>query len=175
MLQTFREGIAGSASQILALGLSSRKNLCVHPRISEESSRESVDAGCRRLTAHWNRQRAGKGGAPPPPPPPDAGAPGVGGGEGDAAAAAGAADVELCDYFEDIEAAGAEAMLPPGVYTLHDLRVVGKKKRWCPYFLARRLLDVANVVVYSYQYLLDPKATRLPCGPGRWGPAAGAL
>lgn len=38
-----------------------------------------------------------------------------------------------------------------------DLRAFGKQKGWCPYFLARHMVQFANVVVYSYQYLLDPK------------------
>lgn len=33
----------------------------------------------------------------------------------------------------------------------------GKQKGWCPYYLARHMVQFANVVVYSYQYLLDPK------------------
>ena len=40
-------------THILALGLSSRKNLCVNPKVAEEGSRESVDARCRNLTASW--------------------------------------------------------------------------------------------------------------------------
>lgn len=40
---------------------------------------------------------------------------------------------------------------------LKDLRAFGKQKGWCPYFLARHMVQFANVVVYSYQYLLDPK------------------
>ena len=44
-----------------------------------------------------------------------------------------------------------------GVYTLQDLRSEGKKRGWCPYFLARRMVQRANILVYSYQYLLDPK------------------
>ncbi len=49
---------------------------------------------------------------------------------------------------------------PPGVYTLHDLRVLGRKQQWCPYFLARRMVAYANVVVWNYQYMIDPKARR---------------
>lgn len=41
--------------------------------------------------------------------------------------------------------------LPAGVYTLHDLRVMGRKRQWCPYFLARHMIAYANVVVYNYQ------------------------
>lgn len=40
---------------------------------------------------------------------------------------------------------------------LKDLRAFGKQRGWCPYFLARHMVQFANVVVYSYQYLLDPK------------------
>lgn len=40
---------------------------------------------------------------------------------------------------------------------LEELRNFGRRKKWCPYFLARHLIGVSNVVVYSYQYLLDPK------------------
>jgi len=60
-------------------------------------------------------------------------------------------------------------VLDPGVYTLDDLRQYGRKKGWCPYFLARHMLAFANVVVYNYQYMLDPKARGRPC------PMAGRL
>jgi DNA excision repair protein ERCC-2 len=123
---------------ILALGLSSRKNLCVHPTVAEEGSRESVDAGCRRLTASWVRAKAQE-----------------------AAASGGAASPPAtCSFYEAHDAAGPDALLPPGVYTLHDLRAEGRRRGWCPYFLARRLVAAANVVVYSYQYLVDPKVAQ---------------
>jgi DNA excision repair protein ERCC-2 len=53
----------------------------------------------------------------------------------------------------------AQAKLDAGVYTLHDLRVLCRKddKHWCPYYLARHMIAFANVVVYNYQYMLDPK------------------
>lgn len=44
---------------------------------------------------------------------------------------------------------------------LQDLRAFGKEKGWCPYFLARHMVQFANVVVYSYQYLLDPKVASI--------------
>ncbi|KAF8064487.1 hypothetical protein HT031_003286 [Scenedesmus sp. PABB004] len=157
-----------SPPPILALGLSSRKNLCIHPSVAgaprggaharprppqppagprrrpadaararrprpaEEGSRESVDAGCRRLTASWVREAAAAGG-----------------------------DVETCGFFDAHEKAGQEALLPPGVYTLHDLRVYGRKAGWCPYFLARHMMAFANVVVYNYQYMIDPKVSQM--------------
>jgi len=51
--------------------------------------------------------------------------------------------------------------MPPGVYTLADLRALGREHRICPYFLARQMVKYAYVVVYSYQYLLDPKVASI--------------
>lgn len=42
-------------------------------------------------------------------------------------------------------------------FCVQDLKIFGKARGWCPYFLARHMVQFANVVVYSYQYLLDPK------------------
>eukprot|EP00062_Callorhinchus_milii_P027790 gi/632991517/ref/XP_007884664.1/ PREDICTED: TFIIH basal transcription factor complex helicase XPD subunit-like [Callorhinchus milii] len=44
-----------------------------------------------------------------------------------------------------------------GVYNLDELKLLGRQKGWCPYFLARYSILHANLVVYSYHYLLDPK------------------
>ncbi|KAG2697138.1 hypothetical protein I3760_07G091400 [Carya illinoinensis] len=128
LLHNYQTTHLGDRAKILAVGLSSRKNLCVNPRVLAAENRDSVDAGCRRLTASWVR-----------------------------AAAAANPNVPTCEFFEEYERAGSSAVLPPGVYTLQDLRAYGKKKGWCPYFLARHMVQFANVVVYSYQYLLDPK------------------
>lgn len=123
----------GEDPKLLALGLSSRKNLCINEKVNE-GSRESVDAGCRSLTAPWVRDRAQSN-----------------------------ANVELCSYFEDLEEAGPDAKLDAGVYTLHDMRVLCRKsdKHWCPYYLARHMMAFANVVVYNYQYMLDPKVSQM--------------
>ncbi|XP_021897957.1 DNA repair helicase XPD [Carica papaya] len=128
LLYSYQVQHLGAAAKILAIGLSSRKNLCVNPRVLASENRDSVDAACRKRTANWIR-----------------------------ATAAENPNVELCDYFESYEKAASAAILPPGVYTLQDLRAFGKEKGWCPYFLARHVVQFANVIVYSYQYLLDPK------------------
>lgn len=99
---------------------------------ADEATRESVDAKCRKLTAPWVRERA-----------------------------ATVPDIELCGFYEEHEKAGDDALLPPGVYTLQDLRQFGRKKGFCPYFLARRMIVHANVVVYNYQYMLDPKVSQM--------------
>ena len=164
----------GAPPRILALGLSSRKNLCVNPDVADEASRESADAKCRKLTASWVRERARGGGAAA------RGGDGCGGsggggacrgggeGEGEGTAAGAAAPAaspsdsiedigggrnsesttspSLCAWHEGLEAAGGGAVLDPGVYTLADLRAVGRRRRWCPYFLARHMLAFANVI-----------------------------
>jgi DNA excision repair protein ERCC-2 len=148
-----------AAPRLLALGLSSRKNLCVHPRIAEEGSRESVDAGCMRLTAPWVRQRAGEAAAAAAADP--AAGRSVATAGGDLEDAAGGAAPQLCDFYEGLDAAGPDGRLEAGVYTLHDLRQHGRKRGWCPYFLARHMVAFANVVVFNYQYMIDPKVSAI--------------
>lgn len=131
-LVEYRSKHMSTPPPILATGLSSRKNMCIHPRVAEEGSRESVDSKCRQMTASWVREKA-----------------------------VDSQDVELCEFFEGHERAGGEALLPPGVYTLHDIRQFGRKKGWCPYFLARHMIAFSNVVVYNYQYMLDPKVSQM--------------
>lgn len=51
--------------------------------------------------------------------------------------------------------------MPKYVYTLDDLKVLGTKYKMCPYFLARHFLLQANIIVYNYSYMLDPKISNL--------------
>lgn len=198
VLEAHRDEIFGAErpQRLLAVGLSSRRNLCVHERVSQLTEKSQVDQECRQITAPWVRDRAGV----------RTGADGQtghgcrggrrGGGGGGAAAAAdtapseggddpmgdssgtgasstagpsaagasasvGDSSVELCNYFEALERQGTDALLAPGVYTLEELKELGKGKGWCPYFLARHVIAFADVVVYNYQYLLDPKISQL--------------
>jgi DNA excision repair protein ERCC-2 len=66
-----------------------------------------------------------------------------------------------CSFFEDFDSKGREFPLPNGIYSIDDLKVYGRSKGWCPYFLARYAITQANVIVYSYYYLLDPKIAEL--------------
>ncbi|GMH20543.1 hypothetical protein Nepgr_022384 [Nepenthes gracilis] len=132
VLHDYQVRILGPSARILAIGLSSRKNLCINPSVISAESRDSVDAACRKLTASWVRALAIEN-----------------------------PNIPTCHFFENYEKAVSEAVLPPGVYTLQDLRTFGKEKGWCPYFLARHMVQFANIVVYSYQYLLDPKVASI--------------
>ena len=125
-----KERQLGNENELLCVGLASRRHLCVNERVVSAENID-VDSGCRSLTASWVREQA------------------AGRVERD--------DVDLCDYFEQYEQEGVESFLKAGVYDLAALRRYGRRKTWCPYFLARRMISLANVVVYSYHYLLDPK------------------
>ena len=44
-----------------------------------------------------------------------------------------------------------------GVYSLDDLKELGAARGWCPYFMTRHLIHHSTILVYNYQYMLDPK------------------
>uniref|UniRef100_T1IV49 General transcription and DNA repair factor IIH helicase subunit XPD n=1 Tax=Strigamia maritima TaxID=126957 RepID=T1IV49_STRMM len=117
---------------ILGLVLTSRKNLCVHPQVSKERDGKIVDGRCYSLTAGHVRARHTR----------DSG-------------------VEVCSFYEGFDLHGREFPLPSGVYNMDDLKEFSRAKGWCPYFMARYSILHANIVVYSYHYLLDPKIADL--------------
>ena len=195
-LEAHRDQLFGGTrgQRLLAVGLSSRRNLCVHERVSQHTEKSQVDQECRSMTAPWVRSRAGVrtgadgqvghavqrrrrpdgevGGAQAGdggPVPMETGEEeglegagrGCGAGSSSEAGAVGDSSIELCDYFEALERQGTDALLTPGVYTLEELKELGKARGWCPYFLARHVIAFADVVVYNYQYLLDPKISQL--------------
>ena len=53
----YRVSILGQSEggKVLALCLSSRRNMCIHPRVQEEGDRDTVDGICRKMTASWVR------------------------------------------------------------------------------------------------------------------------
>ena len=112
----------------VGLMLSSRKNLCCHPGVSQERDGKLVDARCHALTAPHVRERHLEN-----------------------------SDVEVCSYYETFDRGGREMSVPNGVYNLDDVKSYASSKGWCPYFFARWAIQQANIVVYSYHYLLDPK------------------
>ena len=123
-----------NSTPFYGIGLSSRRNLCVNPSALSEKVGKAVDAKCHSMTASWVRNRAAQH-------------PGE--------------KIELCDYFEKLERASDKLLVPTGVYTLDDLKDYGREQGICPYFLARKMLNQATVIIYSYYYLLDPKVAEL--------------
>ncbi|KAG6866911.1 DNA-dependent ATPase of the nucleotide excision repair factor 4 complex [Blastosporella zonata] len=111
------------------LGLTSRKNLCIHPEVSKEKKGKVVDARCRDMT---NTAACEKGRADP-------------------------GSVELCDWHENLGKLEPGSLIPPGIWTLADVLQYGRDKGTCPYFTVRRMMPFVDIIIYSFHYLLDPK------------------
>ncbi|KAJ3121717.1 DNA-dependent ATPase of the nucleotide excision repair factor 4 complex [Nowakowskiella sp. JEL0407] len=131
-LMMYREKFVGK-EHFLGIGLASRKNLCVNDEVKSEKIGVSIDTKCRSLTASWIRERAKSDPEHTP----------------------------QCKYYEKLDIEETHGSIPAGVYTLEDFKEYGKNNSLCPYFLARRMLPAANVIIYSYHYLLDPKVADL--------------
>ncbi|XP_010218114.1 PREDICTED: TFIIH basal transcription factor complex helicase XPD subunit [Tinamus guttatus] len=140
-LMDFYEKQLGEKVPFLGLALSSRKNLCVHPEVLSPPVSPSVPLGILHSPpapgvplspVSWV--------SPVPPCPPCPCVPCV---------------------PQEFDTHGREVPIPYGIYNLDDLKAHGRQKGWCPYFLARYSILHANIVVYSYHYLLDPKIADL--------------
>ena len=123
----------GEKNNFVGVVLTSRKNLCINPSVANERDGRVVDAKCFNLTASFNRQKA-----------------------------EGVTDkTQICSFYEVFDTKGKDMHLEPGIYSIDDLKEVGRKHGLCPYFTARYAITYANVVIYSYYYLLDPKIADL--------------
>jgi DNA excision repair protein ERCC-2 len=130
----FRVDAGENHDNFIGLGLSSRKNLCVHPtvssrilpdkaKVSKGKEGTTVDSMCRNLTASWVREKE---------------KPEEGGMQD-------AEDIEkLCSFYEKLQSLDIEKV--SGVYTLDDLKEYGKVNGYCPYFLARKLVSGSSSV-----------------------------
>ncbi|KAF8605275.1 DNA repair helicase [Ceratobasidium sp. AG-I] len=111
------------------LGLTSRKNLCLHPEVSKEKKGKVVDARCRDLTSSAACERGRNDPENNP----------------------------LCAWHEGLNDMEEGALIPPGIHTLADISELGRNRTTCPYFTIRRMMPFVDVVIYSFHYLLDPK------------------
>ncbi|KAK4119967.1 DNA repair helicase [Parathielavia appendiculata] len=127
-LMKFRAQRLGYEEEFRGLGLTSRKNLCLHPSVKREKSGNVVDARCRSLTAGFVKEKKEKG-----------------------------EEVEVCVYHDNLDLLEPHNLVPNGVWTLDGLLRYGEQHKQCPYFTARRMMQYCNVIIYSYHYLLDPK------------------
>ncbi|KAK4699698.1 DNA excision repair protein ERCC-2, partial [Phenoliferia sp. Uapishka_3] len=129
-LMEYRESQHGLKDEnFLGIGLTSRKNLCIHPSVSKEKKGKAVDARCRDMTNGTAKKRAEE-------------EPG---------------SVELCDWHEELGKLEPDNYIPKGVYTLDGIKAYGIKHNICPYFAVRRMFSQVSVIIYSFHYLLDPK------------------
>lgn len=60
-LMKFRAEKLGYTEDFRAMGLTSRKNLCLHPSVKREKSGTVVDARCRSLTAGFVKEKKERG------------------------------------------------------------------------------------------------------------------
>ncbi|TID14933.1 hypothetical protein CANINC_004604 [Pichia inconspicua] len=129
-LMKFRSNELGYIEDFRGLGLTSRKNLCLHPEVGKERKGIVVDEKCRRLTNGELKQRVENG----------------------------EADIEdLCSFHEKLYEKDPTNLIPPGVYSFEHLLQYCKQEGTCPYFTIRRMMPLCNIVIYSYHYLIDPK------------------
>ena len=129
-LMDYRARELGYREDFRGLGLTSRKNLCLHPVVSKERKGSVVDEKCRRLTNGVNKRKL----------------------EEDPNA-----DGELCVYHENLDDMEVADYLPKGVFSFEKLLKYCEEKKICPYFTVRRMISLCNVIIYSYNYLVDPK------------------
>ncbi|TKR64288.1 hypothetical protein L596_024850 [Steinernema carpocapsae] len=114
-----------------ALALSARKNLCINSEVSKERIGAAVDGACQKLTAGFARAKRKMD-----------------------------PDLPSCSFFEKFDEQ-RDVVLPKGVWNLQDLRKWGQSSGICPYFVARQAVNKAEIVIYSYHYILDPKIAEL--------------
>ena len=60
-LMKYRAEELGHEEDFRGLGLTSRKNLCLHPSVKREKSGSIVDARCRSLTAGFVKEQKDRG------------------------------------------------------------------------------------------------------------------
>eukprot|EP00605_Chrysophyceae_sp_TOSAG23-4_P001829 GSChrysophyteH1.ASY1.ANO1.2019.1 assembled CDS len=103
-------------------------------RTVQEIDREAVDSICRSMTASWVRTKAG------------------------------VKKSQLCSYYETYEKDSSSADVPIGVYSLDDIKNLGRKRGWCPYFMARHMLnpnlvskelEAESIVVFDEAHNID--------------------
>lgn len=63
-----------------------------------------------------------------------------------------------CEYFQGYL---EDQTLPPGVYTLGELQDTAAQQKRCPYYLSRAVAPLADCVVYTYNYMIDPRINEL--------------
>ncbi|KAM3079678.1 TFIIH/NER complex ATP-dependent 5'-3' DNA helicase subunit [Clarireedia jacksonii] len=127
-LMKYRAEQLGHTEEFRGLGLTSRKNLCLHPSVKREKSGAVVDARCRSLTAGFVKEKKERG-----------------------------EDVPVCIYHDNLDLLEPHNLIPNGVWTLDGIMRYGEEHKQCPYFTSRRMMSFCNVIIYSYHYLLDPK------------------
>lgn len=128
-LMKYRAEQLGHEEDFRGLGLTSRKNLCLHPSVKREKSGSIVDARCRSLTAGFVKEKKDRG-----------------------------ENVDLCVYHDvsgkficltmtradivsqNLDLLEPHNLIPNGVWTFEGILRYGEEHKQCPYFTARRMV-----------------------------------
>ena len=125
-LMKYRTEQLGYEEDFRGLGLTSRKNLCLHPSVKREKSGAVVDARCRSLTAGFVKEKKERG-----------------------------EDVDVCIYHDvcraltnmsveltkqNLDLLEPHNLVPPGVFTFDGVLKYGESHKQCPYFSVRRMV-----------------------------------
>ena len=161
--------LGGSANKQHFLGvcLSSRRNMCINEDVLGRSDLEQVDSMCRRKIAPWIRQAKGRPNSDKKTAEQNNSNRVLSDTGNTTSESIATGDIEdfdrqgLCSYYEKYVDTGSDVPLASGIYTIEEMRELGRRKHWCPYFVTRHVLAFANVVVYNYQYMLDPKVSQM--------------
>lgn len=138
-LMEFRLKELGYVEEFRGLGLTSRKNLCIHPTISQERKGAVVDEKCRRITNGQLKEKVEKGLVT------------------EEMQKSNPEVYSICEFHENLTPMDQHDLIPNGVYSFEGLIKYCKENKTCPYFTVRRMIPFCNIVIYSYHYLLDPK------------------
>ncbi|KAG7664406.1 RAD3 [[Candida] subhashii] len=138
-LMQYRANELGYVEDFRGLGLSSRKNLCLHPTISQERKGTVVDEKCRRITNGQLKDKIEKGIVT------------------ENEQLTNPESFSLCSFHENLNQLDQHELVPAGVYSFDALMKYCKQEGTCPYFTVRRMIPFCNIIIYSYHYLLDPK------------------
>ncbi|CCE79536.1 Piso0_001608 [Millerozyma farinosa CBS 7064] len=138
-LMKYRAEQLGYVEEFRGLGLTSRKNLCLHPSVSKEPKGVVVDEKCRRITNGQLKQQIENGKV------------------SEEDQKRHPETKQLCSYHEELNDMEQHNLIPAGVYSFDALTNYCKARGTCPYFTVRRMIPYCNIIIYSYHYLLDPK------------------
>ncbi|KAI6781986.1 DNA repair helicase-like protein [Emericellopsis cladophorae] len=104
-LMKYRAEQLGYEEDFRGLGLTSRKNLCLHPSVKREKSGAVVDARCRSLTAGFVKEKKDRG-----------------------------ENVDVCVYHDNLDLLEPHNLVPNGVWTFDGILRYGEENKQCPYF-----------------------------------------
>lgn len=93
-LMSYRAKELGYVEDFRGLGLTSRKNLCLHPTVSKEKKGSIVDEKCRRMTSGMAKRKIEQGETE---------------------------NVDLCEFHENLYELEPDNLVPPGVYSFDSL------------------------------------------------------